>query len=259
MQILKLQYFGYLMWRTDSLEKTLMLGKIEGRRGSGQQRLDGIIDKWTWVWVSSGRWWRTGKPGVLQSMGSQRVGHDWDWRTTGFLGFQLDGRLWDFSISIILCLHPLWYLCPIGSGLWRILIVSRTTPGEPSLGQLATCDSTGASWLQRQVLWSLSLGDLFNTEIAEQLWKQWKENSFTFLKKYLFIYLAALGLSRGTWDLHYIMWDLLLWCLGSAVVDHGLRCPMACRILGFPGGACNKEPPCNAGSKEHFLHCKTDS
>ena len=80
-----------------------------------------------------------------------------------------------------------------------------------------------------------------------------------FLFLTVFVYLAALGLSRGTWDLHYIMWDLLLWCLGSAVVDHGLRCPTACRILGFPGGACNKEPPCNAGSKEHFLHCKTDS
>ena len=33
--------------------------------------------QWTWVWVSSGRWWWTGKPGVLQSMESQRVGHDW--------------------------------------------------------------------------------------------------------------------------------------------------------------------------------------
>ena len=44
-----------------------------------QQRmrlLDGITDS-TWVWASSGSWWWTGKPGVLQSMGSQRVGHDW--------------------------------------------------------------------------------------------------------------------------------------------------------------------------------------
>ena len=44
---LKLQYFGHLMWRADSLEKTLMLGKIEGRRRRGQQRmrwLDGITD-----------------------------------------------------------------------------------------------------------------------------------------------------------------------------------------------------------------------
>ena len=53
---LKLQYFGHLMRRTDSLEKTLMLGKIEGRRRRGRQRmrwLDGII-QWTWVWVDSG-------------------------------------------------------------------------------------------------------------------------------------------------------------------------------------------------------------
>ena len=77
---LKLQYFGHLMRRTDSLEKTLMLGKIEGRRRKRQQRmrrLDGIIDQWTWVWVNPGSWWWTGRPGVLQSMGSQRVGHNW--------------------------------------------------------------------------------------------------------------------------------------------------------------------------------------
>ena len=56
---LKLQYFGYLMQRIDSLEKTPMLGKIEGRRRRGQQS-----------------WWWTEKPGMLQSMGSQRVQHD---------------------------------------------------------------------------------------------------------------------------------------------------------------------------------------
>ena len=51
---LKLQYFGHLMWRTDSFEKTLMLGKIEGRRGRGQQRMRGSPIQWTWVWVNSG-------------------------------------------------------------------------------------------------------------------------------------------------------------------------------------------------------------
>ena len=64
---LKLQYFGRLMWRTDSLEKTLMLGKTEGR-SRGQQRmrwLDGSPTRWTWVWVNSGSWWWTGRPGVL--------------------------------------------------------------------------------------------------------------------------------------------------------------------------------------------------
>ena len=76
---LKLQYFGHLVQRTDWLEKTLMLGKIEGGRRREWQRmrwLDGIT-WWTWVCVGSGSWWWTGRPGVLQSMELQRVGHGW--------------------------------------------------------------------------------------------------------------------------------------------------------------------------------------
>ena len=71
---LKLHYFGHLARRTDSLVKTLMLGKIEGRRRRGRQRirwLDGITDAMDF---RSCGWTR--KPDVLQSMGSQRVGHD---------------------------------------------------------------------------------------------------------------------------------------------------------------------------------------
>ena len=82
---LKLQYFGYLMWRTNLFEKTLMLGKIEDGKiedgGEGDNcRWDGwkaSLTQWTWVWVSSRIWWWTGKPGMLQSMSSQRVRHDW--------------------------------------------------------------------------------------------------------------------------------------------------------------------------------------
>ena len=73
---LKLQYFGHLMWRANSLKKTLMLGTIEGRRRRGRDGWMASLTKWMWVWASSGRWWRTGKPSVLQSMGSQRVGQD---------------------------------------------------------------------------------------------------------------------------------------------------------------------------------------
>ena len=81
---LKLQYFGLLMRRADSLEKTLILGKIEGRRRRGQQRmrcLDGIMDSTDMslqtYGANSRSWWWTGKPGMLQSMGSQRVRHVW--------------------------------------------------------------------------------------------------------------------------------------------------------------------------------------
>ena len=77
---LKPQYFGHLMWRADSLEKTMMLGKIEGGRRRGQQRWDGWMPsptQWTWVWVNSRSWWWIGKPSMLQFMGSQRAGTDW--------------------------------------------------------------------------------------------------------------------------------------------------------------------------------------
>ena len=80
MRKLKLQYFGHLMGRVDSLEKTLMLGGIGDRRRRGRQRmkwLNGTTTRWAWVWINSGSWWWTGRPGVLRFMGSQRVGHDW--------------------------------------------------------------------------------------------------------------------------------------------------------------------------------------
>ena len=77
---LKLQYFGYPMQRTDSFEKTLMLGKIEGRRRRRWERmrwLDGITVLMDMSLSNSRSWWLTRKPGVLQSMGLQRVGHNW--------------------------------------------------------------------------------------------------------------------------------------------------------------------------------------
>ena len=84
---LKLQYFGHLMWRAGSLEKTLMLGKTEGRRRRGQKR--------TRQWIASPtqrtclskfqRWWWTGKPGVVQSMGLQSQTQLSDWTTATWL------------------------------------------------------------------------------------------------------------------------------------------------------------------------------
>ena len=70
---LNLQSFGHLMRRPNWFEKTLMLGKIEDRRRV-QERRDGwmiSLTQWTWVWASPGRWWGTGSPGMLQSMGAR--------------------------------------------------------------------------------------------------------------------------------------------------------------------------------------------
>ena len=77
---LKLQYFGHLMQRADSLEMILMLGKTEGRRRRGWQRkrwLVGITDSMDMGLGGLRGWWWTGRPGVLQFMGLQRVRHDW--------------------------------------------------------------------------------------------------------------------------------------------------------------------------------------
>ena len=71
---------GHLMWRADSSEKTLILGKIEGKRRRRQQRmrwLDGITDSMDMNLSNSGSWWWTGSPGILQSRRSQRIGQDW--------------------------------------------------------------------------------------------------------------------------------------------------------------------------------------
>ena len=71
---MKLQYFGHLMQRDDSFEKTLMLGKSEGRRWRGRQRmrcLDGITYSMDMSWSKLREWWWTGRPGMRQSMGSQ--------------------------------------------------------------------------------------------------------------------------------------------------------------------------------------------
>ena len=77
---LKLQYFGHLIPRVDSMEN-LWCWEGLGAGGEGNDRgWDGWMVSptlWTWVWVNSGSWWWTGRPGVLWFMGSQRVGHDW--------------------------------------------------------------------------------------------------------------------------------------------------------------------------------------
>ena len=75
---LELQYFGHLMQRTDSFEKTLMMGKAGGEGDDrGWDGWMASLTQWTWVWASSASWWWARKPGMLQSMGLQRVRHDW--------------------------------------------------------------------------------------------------------------------------------------------------------------------------------------
>ena len=77
---LKLQYFGHLMWRVGSLEKPWCWERSKAGGEGDDRGWDGWMaspTQWAWVWVNPRSWWWTGRPGVLQSMGSQRVRHDW--------------------------------------------------------------------------------------------------------------------------------------------------------------------------------------
>ena len=76
---LKLQYFGHMMQIADSLETILMLEKTESKRKRGNKRWHSYtasLTKWTRIWANSGRQWRIEESGLLQSIGSQRAGHD---------------------------------------------------------------------------------------------------------------------------------------------------------------------------------------
>ena len=77
---LKFQYFGHPMWRANSLEKTRCWERLRAGGEGGDRRWGGWMAspvQWTYIWANSRRWWRTGKPGMLQATWSKRVRHDW--------------------------------------------------------------------------------------------------------------------------------------------------------------------------------------
>ena len=105
---LKFQYFGHLMRRADSLEKKTWWWERLKAGGEGDDRgWDSWMAspaRWTWVWENSRRWWWTGKPGVLQSMGLRRVRHDWE--TEQQQQIQLQWVLSTYWVSAIALSRP---------------------------------------------------------------------------------------------------------------------------------------------------------
>ena len=130
---LKLQYFGHLMGRTDSFEKTLMLErlKVEGEGDDrGWSGWMASLTRWTWIWVSSGSWWWIGKPGVLQSMGLQRVRHDWATELTEWLNYSLNSSVPGLPASKIIV--KFFYFFPLP--LQRSHFLIPPLPIKPLVG-----------------------------------------------------------------------------------------------------------------------------
>ena len=165
--MLKLQYFGHLMWGTDSLEKTLML-VFWLKTGDWRQEEKGMTEDemvvwmpsltwWTWVWVSSGSWWWTRKPGVLQSVGSQRAGHnwatEWNWTTPAIIFiFEYLSTRDRFQQLILGSIYPL----PHYESLHRVKLTSmlgnlafRET-ADFRTGAEKVQDESGISWCDRR-------------------------------------------------------------------------------------------------------------
>ena len=113
---LKLQYSGYLMRRADSFEKTLMLERLRAGGEGDNRGWDGwmaSLTQWTWVWVDSGSWWWTGRPGVLPSIGAvSNMTERLNWTELSSLqGKFREGRIFFFSILLEVTLQSLSKSC----------------------------------------------------------------------------------------------------------------------------------------------------
>ena len=135
--------FGHLMQRTDSLEKTLLLGKLKAGGEGDAKGWDGwmaSLIRWTWVWwtsqTSSGSWWWTGRPGVLQSIGLQRVQHNWvpelNWNdgfsasSNGIHHNQFSAKMWAMEVSFPTTSEswPVMGMLLVFKSVWRLVIAS---------------------------------------------------------------------------------------------------------------------------------------
>ena len=100
------------------------------------------LTRWMWVWVNSGRWWWTGKPGVLRFMGSQRVRHDWATELNWYI--YILGKKYSIYLKLLNCLKDFGYIC------WGIVGFP-----ESSVGKESACNARdqGSALKKRSILW----------------------------------------------------------------------------------------------------------
>ena len=124
---LKLQYFVHLMQRADSFQRSRCWERLKVGGAGDYRGWDGWMTsptKGTWVWINSRSWWKTGRPGVLWSMGSQGAGHNW--------------------------VTDMIYLCQFSELNWYLLknhLKTERVPSGPPLPQHAFWDSLGTRWV----------------------------------------------------------------------------------------------------------------
>ena len=156
---LKLRSFGHLMQRADSLEKTLTWerlkvgGEVDGRGWDGWMASP---THWVWVSVNFGSWWWTGRPGMLQSMDSQRFAHDWatevNWSTSRSV---MSDSLWPHGV------HSPWNSLGQNTRVSSLSLFEGIFPSQGSIPGL---------WRCRPILYQLSHQG--NPRILEQVLNQ---------------------------------------------------------------------------------------
>ena len=153
---LKLQYFGHLMWRADSFERPWCWERLRAEGEGDDRRWDGWMaspTQWTWVWVDSGSWWWTGRPGVLWFMVLQRVRHDWEtelnWtECSTFTEGEGDDRRWDDWMAS----PTQWTWVSVNPGSWW-------WTGRPGMLQSMGLQRVGHDWtselnrVKENVIW----------------------------------------------------------------------------------------------------------
>ena len=159
--MLKLQYFGHLMWTDDSLEKSQCWERLRAEEEvRGWDGWTASLMEWTWTWANSGRWWGTGRPGMLQSMGIKSDMTRWLNNNHLFILYWGGGGLVAKTCPTLLWRHG---LCSLpGSSVHRI--------SQAVLEWVVICFSRGSSQFRGQTLISCNCRWILYSWAAGETW-----------------------------------------------------------------------------------------
>ena len=179
------------------------------------------LTQWMWVWASSGRWWRTGKPGMLQSIGSQRVGHDWVTKQLNFISTRFGSDLFktqsqlDFFFAVT-SVVPM----PACKSYPSVCLCGLLSSPSPGLTWYCTAKSADSTLPHP----SLSVGP--STKMPFCIFLEKYCFSFRICSMKLFLITFFWGVPCGLWDLNFLTRD---WTRPGRSVSRSLFSPSHCR------------------------------